>query len=246
MSFSIGNLFGMGPSALEDDYSSKQDRSQNAQENREKQARLDEANSEAFQTTDGLMTESRGEQNRFNKQLASRQDGHALLNFQISRNQAAKSPAQFSSGFGVGGNIQSSNYTPSNNATAESIAKSAQKTAHQMGSTGLCYRGVKKGLSQNGIHLTGGSAYMAANQLAKSNEFVEVKPGDTQRGDILVHNRTSRKKHGHIAVALGNGKEASDHVGNLVNTASYGGTRVFRAKGPPTGNFESNGASANV
>jgi hypothetical protein len=44
----------------------------------------------------------------------------------------------------------------------------------------------------------------------------------------MVHGKSSKHPHGHIAVYLGNEKEASDHVGKVIRKGRYGGTTVFR------------------
>jgi hypothetical protein len=67
------------------------------------------------------------------------------------------------------------------------------------------------------VQLTGGSAYQAADQLARSDRFREVSVSPDQLrslppGAVVVWGRTDRSPHGHISVALGNGQEASDHI----------------------------------
>jgi hypothetical protein len=110
------------------------------------------------------------------------------------------------------------------------IATSAQGVASSMSSVGYCFRGVKRALRKVGITLTGGEAYMAKNQLAGSEEFQQVSINNLHVGDILVHGASARHPHGHIAVYLGNGKEASDHIGHLITGARYGGTTVWRVR----------------
>lgn len=112
---------------------------------------------------------------------------------------------------------------------AQKIAGSARSVARSMGSVGYCFRGVKRALRKVGVSLEGGSAYMAKDQLADNELFQRVSIEDLRVGDILVHGASARHPHGHIAVYLGNGKEASDHVGRLITGARYGGTTVFRA-----------------
>ncbi len=238
---SIINYFNSGDTSLnpqeEKNHSGKP--RQNQQTNASQ--RLDQANwAPAFRESSGLLdrelfSNSASQNNRL---LSSMREGHDLLNLQISQRGASSSNSALGGAMQIGSEwnrdqkVQLSNYTPSSNATAESIAQSAEHAAKSMNSSGLCYRGVKKGLAKNGVHLTGGSAYMAAPQLARDERFIEVAPGNIRRGDVIVHNRSGGKEHGHIAVALGHGKEASDQVINLVSGRAYGGTRVFRAKAP--------------
>jgi hypothetical protein len=82
----------------------------------------------------------------------------------------------------------------------------------------LCYRYVKQGVSQAlGLSLTGASAYMAAQQLAATDQFREVKlkPADLKSlpaGSIVVWGRSKKHPHGHVSVADGEGREISDRV----------------------------------
>lgn len=114
------------------------------------------------------------------------------------------------------------------------IAQRAERVANNMGTVGWCYRGVKNALDKFGINLEGGYAKQAASQLASNPRVQEVSKADMQPGDILVHQpagygRTKGQQYaGHIAVYLGNGREASDHVQTLIKGQGYGGTRVFR------------------
>ena len=58
---------------------------------------------------------------------------------------------------------------------------------------------------------------MAADQLARHSGFKEVSvSGSALRklpaGAIVVWGKTARSPHGHISIALGDGREASDHI----------------------------------
>lgn len=116
---------------------------------------------------------------------------------------------------------------------ARMIALEARGVAASMSSVGYCYRGVKRALKKVGVALTGGEAFMAKSQLADDPRFTKVPMSKLQTGDILVHGASKAHPHGHIAVYLGNGKEASDHIGRLITGGRYGGTTVFRVKGTP-------------
>lgn len=97
---------------------------------------------------------------------------------------------------------------------------------------GYCYRGVKHHLRQVGVNLQGGSAYQAADQLAaRRDRFREVTVNRSQLrqlppGAVVVWNRSPGKPHGHISIATGDGREASDKIRNQITNrpASY---RVF-------------------
>lgn len=114
------------------------------------------------------------------------------------------------------------------------IAHSAQHVASRMGSVGWCKTGVRQALEPFGIHLGGEYAKQAAGQLASNSRVQEVSPADLRTGDILVHQpagfgRTKGQRYaGHIAVYLGHGMEASDHIQHLIRGQGYGGTRIFR------------------
>lgn len=103
-------------------------------------------------------------------------------------------------------------------ASGQHLAQVAERTAMGMGSVGMCYRGAKASIARaTGVQLTGGSAWMAANQLANSGRFREVSVPQSQlrnlpAGAVVVWGQTNRSPHGHISVALGDGREASDHV----------------------------------
>jgi hypothetical protein len=115
------------------------------------------------------------------------------------------------------------------NKISGTIASSARAVASSMGSVGYCFRGVKRALRKVGVELHGGQAFMAKGQLESHGGFRKVPMKNLQPGDILVHGKSGAHPHGHIAVYLGNGKEASDHIGKLVTGRRYGGTTVFRA-----------------
>jgi hypothetical protein len=98
------------------------------------------------------------------------------------------------------------------------LAMTARSVAGNMSSVGWCYRGAKESIAAaTGVHLQGGSAFQAANQLASSGRFreVSVSPGQLSRlppGAVVVWGRTGASPNGHISIALGNGTEASDHI----------------------------------
>lgn len=86
---------------------------------------------------------------------------------------------------------------------------------------GYCYRGVKHHLRQIGVNLTGGSAYQAADQLARSGRFREVQVDRSQlrslpAGAVVVWNRGNGRRHGHISISMGDGREASDRIRNQI------------------------------
>ncbi len=117
------------------------------------------------------------------------------------------------------------------------IAQDAKEVALRMRTTGYCFRGVKRSLRENEVNLEGRSAYMAKEQLERDDRFQKILTTDNLTskhllpGDVIVHPKGYMgpgryKPHGHIAVYLGNGREASDHVTNLIGGKAY----VFRPK----------------
>ena len=126
---------------------------------------------------------------------------------------------------------------------AESLARNAYNIASSMGgtkSTGYCARGVKNALMKSGIisKYPAGNAWQMSSVLGNDSNFQDITGQfntkqsltNAPRGSIIVWNKKSgASKYGHIAVSLGNGKEASDHVRNTIvdNSNRYGGFRVF-------------------
>jgi hypothetical protein len=114
----------------------------------------------------------------------------------------------------------------------KSLAKDAEKNANGPG--GYCYKWVGQALRRHGVNTSGASAYMAADQLAKNPKFKEVKvqPADFKKlpaGAVVVWNKGNGHQHGHISIALGDGREASDKIRNQIT--NYGtSARVFIPK----------------
>lgn len=109
---------------------------------------------------------------------------------------------------------------------ASRIADEAEREARNTNTVGYCAKSVNKVL--NGLGVGGyGHAYQKANMLAASSRFKEVKVSPDQlnqlpRGAVVVWGRSAEKPYGHVTVALGNGKEASDHIQNLITRGAYG------------------------
>jgi hypothetical protein len=107
---------------------------------------------------------------------------------------------------------------------------------------GYCYKGVKAAVNAAGLgNLTGGSAYMAASQLANNKNFKQIAMSPSQlgglpRGSIVVWGKGTTP-HGHISIADGSGHEYSDFVGTQCTETSrrdglhYGAPSVFLPAG---------------
>jgi peptidoglycan hydrolase-like protein with peptidoglycan-binding domain len=111
-------------------------------------------------------------------------------------------------------------------ALGSKIGDAAEKSANQLNSVGKCALGVNNALESLGIPGRG-NAYEKAEQLAKNSKFKEVNVATSDlknlpRGAVVVWGRSSAKPWGHVSVALGGGREASDHIQNQVGGGRYG------------------------
>ena len=111
------------------------------------------------------------------------------------------------------------------------IADEAYYQATRRNTVGYCYSAAADAIeSVVGAFLYGASAYMAADQLANHPRFTEVRGvslPSLPAGAVVVWGRGT-SAHGHISIALGDGREASDHIAQQM-TYHYGGApaRVF-------------------
>lgn len=123
---------------------------------------------------------------------------------------------------------------PSRSGFGDKLAKDARRIAESgvAGSGHNCKRGVRMAFEKNGMTLNGVSAYMASDQLAKNKNFHEAKGLSREDlrslppGATVVWNKGKGHPHGHISIAMGNGREASDVMRNQITNypSSY---RVF-------------------
>lgn len=130
----------------------------------------------------------------------------------------------------------------------ELAASAFQHATDGTGDGRHCYRNVKQDLAKAGINVTGGSAYMAADQLAQNSKVQEVKGlanEDLKKlppGAIVVWNRGNGHEHGHISIAMGDGREASDVMRKQIT--NYGTSfRVFLPKDGATAQGGGGGAT---
>ncbi|MFA7658100.1 MAG: hypothetical protein WCY19_01560 [Candidatus Gastranaerophilaceae bacterium] len=106
---------------------------------------------------------------------------------------------------------------------ANSLANIANQNAARTDTVGKCYKTVKDTLKRanlNNGEIAGGSAFQADGILSKHKNFKEVavSRGDLKNlpaGCVVVWQASAGHPHGHIAVTLGDGKEASDHIQNI-------------------------------
>jgi len=150
--------------------------------------------------------------------------------------QTSFQPGAFNGDFGDLGGQNPVNATGANvGATDRGQMLARMAEGHATGTGGYCYKYVADSLDRLGINLSGRSAYMAAGQLASHPGVREIKGlgnGDLTRlpaGAVVVWNRSNRNPNGHISVALGDGREASDVVRSQIT--NYGTAfRVFMPK----------------
>lgn len=140
----------------------------------------------------------------------------------------AKEAAATAQTSGTSYSILGGNYTgdlPVNS----SLASIAESTANSMGSTGWCLKGVNNALeAAYGFRLSYNSAYQAIPALQSRSDFTEVTNEfptaqsltNLPAGAIVVWENGNGHPHGHISIALGDGREASDHIQS--QTVNYG------------------------
>ncbi|MDQ7824880.1 MAG: hypothetical protein RDV48_18925 [Candidatus Eremiobacteraeota bacterium] len=114
----------------------------------------------------------------------------------------------------------------------KTIAKCASTAAKKLHTTGYCYRGVKAALQKSGITLTGKFAYQGATQLAAQDSFKEIPVSvkdlqSLQPGSVVVWSKSREHPYGHISIALGDGREASDHIEKQMTERGHSTFRVF-------------------
>ncbi len=103
---------------------------------------------------------------------------------------------------------------------SERLAKTAEANARRTNTIGWCARGSNNALEQANLakgETRAGSACMVANKLYNHENFekINVSRGDLKNlpaGCIIVWQASSGHPHGHMAITLGNGNEASDHI----------------------------------
>jgi peptidoglycan hydrolase-like protein with peptidoglycan-binding domain len=106
------------------------------------------------------------------------------------------------------------------------IGDAAERAARQLNSVGRCALGVNNALESLGV-MGRGHAYQKAEQLEGNPRFREVQLSSADlpnlpRGAVIVWGRSSAKPYGHVAVALGDGREASDHIQRQITGGKYG------------------------
>ncbi len=121
---------------------------------------------------------------------------------------------------------------PGATSTGSKLAEIAKVEATNGDSQGgWCYRDVGRDLAKIGINVHGQGAWEAADQLANNPKVKEMKVSQADlpklpAGAIVVWNKGAGHEWGHISIATGDGKEASDLMRNQIT--NYGTSfRVF-------------------
>jgi hypothetical protein len=114
----------------------------------------------------------------------------------------------------------------SGSAFGNKVGDAAERAARQLNSVGRCALGVNNALESLGV-MGRGHAYQKAEQLERNPRFREVNLSASDlpnlpRGAVIVWGRSSAKPWGHVAVALGDGREASDHIQRQITGGRYG------------------------
>jgi hypothetical protein len=114
----------------------------------------------------------------------------------------------------------------SGSAFGNQVAAAAERSARRLNSVGACALGVNNALTSVGV-AGRGHAYQKAEQLARHPRFREVDVGANQlsklpAGAVVVWGRSAEKPWGHVSVALGDGREASDHISRQITGGRYG------------------------
>jgi len=106
---------------------------------------------------------------------------------------------------------------------ANKLANIAEKNAYRTNTIGRCAGGTNDALEKAGLangETRVASAYQADAKLRNHKNFkqVAVSREDLSKlpaGCVIVWQASPGRPHGHIAVTLGEGREASDHVQNI-------------------------------
>ena len=105
------------------------------------------------------------------------------------------------------------------------LASGARAVGMRRDTVGWCARGVGDALEAIGVFERVPEAFLYAERLAARADFREL-PSSTKLarlppGTIVVWGRNAQHPHGHVAVTLGRGFEASDHV-QALRLGDYG------------------------
>jgi peptidoglycan hydrolase-like protein with peptidoglycan-binding domain len=149
-----------------------------------------------------------------------------LASFSAAPKPIAQAAAGATSSTGAAPASRVSGSELTGSAFGDKLGDAAQRIAQRMNSVGACAKGVNDALTSLGVPGRG-HAYQKAQQLAGNPKFREVNISSSDlanlpRGAVVVWGRSGAKPYGHVSIALGGGREASDHVQNQVRGGRYG------------------------
>lgn len=122
---------------------------------------------------------------------------------------------------------------PRSNPRMQKLANMAAQNAATVNTRGWCLREVQDSMQAAGFGVKRvGHAFQSAQDFAKNSRFKEVNPPADLRklpaGAVVVWDKGPGRVSGHISVALGDGREASDHIRPQYTQAEFGTRcRVF-------------------
>lgn len=122
------------------------------------------------------------------------------------------------------------------NPRMQRLAEAAAENARNTNTRGWCLREVNDSMEACGYSVNREPhAYMQADDFANRSDFTEVEPpsdlSTLPAGAVVVWDRGNGHESGHISVALGDGREASDHIRPQFSQSEYGTQcRVFYPK----------------
>jgi hypothetical protein len=121
------------------------------------------------------------------------------------------------------------------------LGDAAEAQATQMHSIGRCAAGNHRALKAVGIQDGAGDAWERARQLANDPRFTEISINASElpslpRGAVVVWGKGDDVKDGHVSTALGDGREASDHIQRQMTSKPGKGNSSDFGDGP-TGNY---------
>ena len=149
---------------------------------------------------------------------------------------------------------------PVTNKNAEMLVSMMEKQIAENGKTlGKCAQAFNDATISLGMASERGHAYQKIAQLDKNKNFEDITSQyktaedlkNLPRGAVVVWDKSAEKEYGHVSVALGDGREISDHVQNQITGADskgrrYGAYHVYMPKSDVSAVAEEKGLFAKI
>lgn len=149
---------------------------------------------------------------------------------------------------------------PVTNKNAEMLVSMMEKQIAENGKTlGKCAQAFNDATISLGMASERGHAYQKIAQLDKNKNFEDITSQyktaedlkNLPRGAVVVWDKSAEKEYGHVSVALGDGREISDHVQNQIIGADskgrrYGAYHVYMPKSDVSAVAEEKGLFARI